>query len=209
MLEREIQQPSISKEILQGLVQTKVYPPRIEFEVYNNSYTQRAKEYRIFLSGVSRSDTYSKDIYFTVIVPGMQQSLSEQVLFRQLLHRQLAMPEPSYQLNRQLSKPLEEYLSELSYDQRHKEVTEQIMTRITHYVSNWRMTGRSLHLSEEKLEQIHCECRESTDPATEYVYQVLFQWKRERQMNPTVAKLLELLYNAHEYKAVEKLIQCC
>lgn len=208
VLESEIQQPRISMKELQGLVETKVYPPRIEFEVHINSCTQCATELKIFVHGVSCCDSSSENIYFTVIVPNMQQSSADPGYSHQL-SRQLTMSEHSHHLTRQFSIPLEEYLGKLSSDQKEKEVTNSMMASITRYISSWRMTGRSLKLSEEDLHHIHYECRDSSEQVTEYAYQVLYKWKRECPKIPTVSDLLALLYYAHEYKAVEKLIQCC
>lgn len=163
----------------------KVYPPRVEFQVYHHRCLKDATHCEVKVQGAICSD--STPAYFSVTIPSGDRSL--------------------LQLQHQVSQELDQYLSQLTDEKMDKQVSEQILARASCYITGrWRMTGRFLGLTEVDISKISHDY--SQYGVEECAYQSLLKWKKQSpdMQNTTVRELIKILHESREREAIKKII---
>ena len=185
MKETQVHQIHADIEQLRGLTEMKVYPPRVEFQVYHHHCLKDATHCEVQVQGAICSD--STPAYFSVTIPSGDRSL--------------------LQLQHQVSQELDQYLSQLTDEKKDKQVSEQILARASCFITErWKMTGRFLALTEVDISKISHDYAQYG--VEECAYQSLLKWKKQSPdvQNTTVRELIKILYKSREYEAIDKMI---
>ena len=161
----------------------KVYPPRVEFQVYYHHQLKNSMPCEVAIQGAICSN--SSPAYFSVTIPSGDLSV----------------------LQHQVSQDLDHYLIQLTDKEMNKQVSEQILARASCFITGkWKMIGRFLGLIDVDISKIsHDYFQYGVD---ECAYQSLLKWKNQSLniQNTTVRELIETLYKSREYKAIDETI---
>lgn len=179
---------------LRGLTEEKIYPPKVEFEVYYRHQLHHAMPCRLEVQGAICSD--STAAYFSIKLPSIP-------LFQDHHH-----PTGNRSWEHQASLELDIYLSQLTDEEKDKQVSENILVKVCRYIKEWWMTGRSLGLDEFDISQINHDYFHFGG-VRECAYQSLLKWRNEslERQKTTVKTLIEALHESGEYVAIEKIIK--